>query len=240
MGSSRWAELEESLGYVFFDRALLERAFCHSSFANEAADEAIRSNEQLEFLGDAVLELAVTSLIYERSARYGYSEGILTAVRAQLVRTSSLAAMARKLGLGRWLKLGRGAEKNGERENDTVLEDTFEALVGAIYLDGTAAHARLIVRRLFEAPVDAELRTLGAGERYFDYKTTLQIELQRGGVANIRYETVSESGPDHDKTFVVHVLLDGEWLGEGKGKTKKTAEQAAAKAALQSIGIVKE
>ncbi|MDR1816030.1 MAG: ribonuclease III [Clostridiales Family XIII bacterium] len=237
MEKSNWDEqltaFEERLGYAFCDRELLKRALRHSSYVNEIGGAGLESNERLEFLGDAVLECTVTALLFERGS--GYSEGVLTAVRARLVRTDSLARMARRLGLGGLLLLGRGAERGGERDNDTVLEDAFEALIGAVFLDGTAALAQRVVRRLFTDEVDGQIRHIAHGERYFDYKTTLQIELQRGGAADIRYETVSESGPDHDKTFVVRVLHNGRPLGEGTGKTKKAAEQAAAEQALGGL-----
>jgi len=230
------AALEQAIGYRFYDRSLLAQALCHSSYANEAADGAIESNERLEFLGDAVLELAITSLIFERCTRCG--EGQLTTLRANLVRTETLAQMARRIGLGAHLLLGKGAEKNGERENDSVLEDAFEAMLGAVFLDGTAAAARKVVRLLFSDTVEEQLRLIWGGERFYDYKTTLQIELQRDGSRVIRYETIDESGPDHDKTFRVRVLVGGDVLGEGEGKTKKRAEQHAAKMALEGIGCI--
>ena len=228
-----FSALEERIGYRFSDTALLARALSHTSWVNESADSAARSNESLEFLGDAVLELGVSALIYERCE--GFGEGAMTTLRARLVRSESLASMARRLDLGAFLRLGVGAERGGERENDSVLEDAFEALLGAIFLDGGAEAARHAVRRLFEAEVEAQASRLSVGGTMYDYKTLLQIELQKSGPVDIRYETLSEAGPDHDKTFTVRVSAHGAPLGEGSGRTKKAAEQAAAQAALQDI-----
>jgi ribonuclease-3 len=230
------AALEENIGYRFSDRSLLVQALRHASHVNESGDDSLSSNERLEFLGDAALGFVVAALLYEQCAAYG--EGSLTTLRAKLVRTESLAEMARRIDLGRFLLLGKGAEKNGERQNDTVLENAFEAVVGAVYLDGTAAAAHTVVRNLFLGKLKYELGRIRADRSFYDYKTTLQIELQRDGAAEIRYETVSETGPDHNKTFCVRVCLNGETLGEGEGKTKKSAEQNAAKIALEEMACI--
>jgi len=226
------AILEARLGYSFCDRTLLERALCHTSYINENPGERGTSNERLEFLGDAVVELGVTTLIYNECDRF--SEGKMTALRAKLVRTESLAHIARKIGLGEFLKLGKGADRSGERENDTVLENAFEAVMGAVFLDGTAAAARRVIREIFLPELEEQIDGQEVTGDIYDYKTRLQIELQRGGAARIHYKIVSESGPDHDKTFRVRVE-GGSFSGEGEGKTKKAAEQNAAKAALESI-----
>ncbi|MCL2492993.1 MAG: ribonuclease III [Clostridiales bacterium] len=243
---SAFSALEERIGYRFSDPALLERALSHTSWVNESSDPAARSNETLEFLGDAVLELGVSALLYERcetetAAGDGLpptdrpplnSEGVMTALRARLVCTESLASLARRLGLGAFLRLGVGAERGGERENASVLEDAFEALLGAVYLDGGEEAASRTVRRLFASEVEAQAAQLSGGGSVYDYKTLLQIRLQENGPIEIRYEMVSEEGPDHDKTFMVRVSANGVPLGEGSGRTKKAAEQAAAQAAL--------
>jgi len=228
-----FSALEARIGYRFSDPALLARALSHTSWVNESSDPEERSNETLEFLGDAVLELGVSALIYERCE--GLGEGVMTTLRARLVRSESLASMARMLDLGAFLRLGVGAERGGERENDSVLEDAFEALLGAIYLDGGAEAARFAVRRLFETEIEAQASRLSGGGSIHDYKTLLQIELQKSGPVEIRYETLSEEGPDHGKTFTVRVSANGVPLGEGSGRTKKAAEQAAAQAALRDI-----
>ncbi|MDR3304513.1 MAG: ribonuclease III [Clostridiales Family XIII bacterium] len=230
------SELENRLEYTFADRGLLERALCHASYINEAGGADSDSNERLEFLGDAVLGLGIAAYLYEKAPKVG--EGKLTAMRAGLVRSDSLADLAREIDLGRYLRLGKGAEKNGERENGSVLEDAFEAVMGAVYLDGGASESRRVVRRIFTEKLDEQLRAAYGGENYYDYKTNLQIELQRNGCAEIRYETVSESGPDHSKTFCVRVSSGGAALGEGEGKTKKHAEQHAAKMALEALGCI--
>ena len=228
-------ELEEKIGYRFKNPALLETALTHSSYVNEqgGGDE---SYERLEFLGDAIMGLEVALLIYDGGP--GLTEGQMTRARAALVRTEGLAAAARNIGLGRHIRLGVGADKTGLRENDAILEDVFEALTAAVFLDGGTEAVRGFVRSLFSK---AALETMGSysGESLFiDYKSCLQVELQKSGAADIHYELLEESGPDHDKRFRVSVLLDGKALGTGEGKSKKLAEKMAAKMALEGLKCI--
>ncbi|MDR3364159.1 MAG: ribonuclease III [Clostridiales Family XIII bacterium] len=228
--------LEAKLGYVFQDRKLLETALTHSSYANEQDDEDVKSFERLEFLGDAVTGLEVALMIFERGQQL--SEGHMTAVRAALVRTEGLAKIARGLGLGQYLRLGIGAEKADVRENDTVLEDAFEALMAAVFLDGGGEEARALIRRLFSETGEKQIRAFMKSGSYADFKSRLQIELQKDGVAHILYNVLDESGPDHDKHFRVEVTCDGRRLGTGEGKTKKHAEKMAAEAALEGLQCI--
>ena len=230
------SELEARIGYIFKDAELLENALTHSSYANEQGEAGPESNERLEFLGDAVTGLETALLIFEKGPDMG--EGQMTAVRAALVRTEGLAAAARTIDLGDCLLLGIGAEKTGLRENDAVLENAFEALVAAVYLDGGQEAARRVIRGLFASEAEAKIRVFSDDKFDTDYKSRLQEELQKNGAASIRYKLKSASGPDHDKTFRVSVVCGGGEIGEGTGKTKKSAEQMAAKRALEELKCI--
>jgi ribonuclease-3 len=229
-------EIQKNIGYDFADLSLLDRALTHSSFTNEIGIRHADSNERLEFLGDAVLGLGVAAMIFELFPRL--AEGRMSALRANLVKSDSLAEMARSLGLGAGLRLGVGADKTGLRDNDSVLEDAFEAVMGAVYLDGGPPAAKKVIRFLFADRLEKQAEMLAKGNSIDDYKTMLQIEIQRDGAADIRYETIDESGLDHDKVFSVAVSVGEQRLGEGKGKTKKEAEKMAAKMALEELGCI--
>ena len=220
-------ELEERLGYSFRDSRYLENALTHSSYANERA--GLQSNERLEFLGDAVLGFCAAKNICRLYPEM--PEGEMTRLRAELVCEASLYAVARTLDLGRYIRLGRNEEYNGGRERVSILADAVEAVIAAIYLDGGLEPAEAFIEGRI-------LKDLEAGRRPVrtDYKTQLQELLQREGGAAPTYAIVGESGPDHDKTFSARVALhDGAWA-DGTGKSKKEAEQAAAKAALALLG----
>jgi len=234
--SGERSELEAKIGYVFRDAALLENALTHSSYANEHGADGTESNERLEFLGDAVTGLEVALLIYENGPNM--SEGQMTAARASLVRAEGLSGVARSLDLGKYLFLGVGAEKTGIRENESMLEDAFEALVAAVFLDGGADAARGMIRKLFTEAALEKIEGVSGDGLDTDYKSRLQEELQKGGAANIRYVLKGKSGPDHDKTFRVAVVACGREYGEGIGKTKKHAEKMAAKIALEEIKCI--
>ena len=231
-----YTEIQERLGYNFEDLSLLTLALTHSSYTNEVGASHAESNERLEFLGDAVTGFGVAAMIFERFPEL--AEGRMSALRANLVKADSLADMARRLGLATSLQLGIGADKTGIRENDSVLEDAFEAVIGAIYLDGGSDSAISVIQSLFSERLDEQVKVLESGNSIDDYKTMLQIEIQRNGVAEIHYETVAESGLDHDKLFHVVVFVGGKQLGKGKGKTKKEAEKMAAKMALEELGCI--
>jgi ribonuclease-3 len=219
-------ELQELLGYGFGDAALLTRALTHRSFANENP-EGGRDNERLEFLGDAVIGLVVGHELIDRFP--DSAEGELSVLRSRIVSERGLSAAARKLDLGRWLRLGKGEERTGGRDKSSLLADVFEAVVGAVYLDGGYVPAReLVVQALAEALEEPAHATL-------DYKTRLQEFAQGKFKSTPTYEVVSSSGPDHDKVFEVRVVIGEDELGRASGRSKKAAEQAAAGAALAAI-----
>ncbi|MCQ2449839.1 MAG: ribonuclease III [Clostridia bacterium] len=221
-------ELEEKLQYRFHDPKLLEHALCHSSYANEVRN-GHTSNERLEFLGDSVLSIVVSDYLYRNFPNM--PEGELTRLRASLVCEKSLCAFSRQLEIGRFLLLGRGEEKGGGRERDSILADAFEAVLAAMYLDGGMEPARKHVMRF----VLAELEHT-EDEVFKDYKTALQEIIQRNPEESVEYVLTGESGPDHDKRFLVEVHLNSNVIGKGKGRNKKQAEQMAAKQALELMG----
>ena len=226
-------ELEAKIDYSFKNASLLEIALTHSSYANEHYVRESHSNERLEFLGDAVLGMEVAYLIYTKGSHL--SEGEMTQVRAALVSSESLAKIARTIELARFLKLGIGADKSDLRENNTVIENAFEALIGAVFLDGGTCVVREMIGRFFNERAEDLIRGFQEDVAALDYKSRLQIVLQAKGPADIQYMPQCESGPDHNKRFCVAVLSEGEILGTGEGKTKKIAEKLAAKMALEGL-----
>lgn len=222
-------QLEEKLGYVFVDRALLAAALNHSSFANEHRADGERSNERLEFLGDSVLGFITAEYLYARHP--DLPEGDLTRIRAALVCEKSLHEAAVRLGLGDHLRLGRGEELGGGRKRPSILADAMEAVFAAVYLDGgMEAASRLIHRVLLDWQKEEVVE-----EKRRDYKTALQELVQRRATGELHYRMVREYGPDHCKTFVAEALVDGCAVSTGEGRSKKEAEQMAAKAALESL-----
>ena len=222
-------DLEKRLNYSFHNPALLEEALNHSSYANEHRAAGIRSNERLEFLGDSVLVCVTAEFLFCQHP--DLPEGDLTRIRAALVCEQSLYEVARKLDLGKYLKLGRGEETGGGRERTSILADATEAVFAAVYLDGgIEAASGLIHRCLLDAGKEEVLE-----ERRRDYKTALQELVQRQADQVLTYHMVGEVGPDHDKTFQAEVRLNGQPIGSGSGHSKKEAEQAAARAALEAV-----
>ena len=221
-------ELEKKLGYEFKDRALLERAMVHSSYANENRQLGLECNERLEFLGDSVLGLAVARHLFLSFP--GMPEGRMTRLRAELVCEQSLYSVAQRLGLGKYLMLGRGEEMTGGRERQSILADCVEAVIAAMYLDGGMDIATEFISRMILADLDP-----GAHAASGDHKTELQELIQRRSGQVLAYELVGESGPDHCKTFTARVTLNGVAIGEGEGRSKKEAEQAAACRALEEL-----
>jgi ribonuclease III len=230
--------LEERLGHKFSDRELLDKALTHSSAipelrgaAGDAPEGTHRSdNERLEFLGDAVLELLASE--YLLAAFPEWSEGQLSKSRARIVNAGSLEAAARRLRLGEHLRLGRGEEKTGGREKQTLLADAFEAVVAAVYLDAGLGAARgLLQRVLFEQALEERGERIAESDR----KSALQEFLQGRGQPPAEYRLAGESGPDHQKTFQIEVWVNGGCLARGVGSTKKEAEQQAARSALEQL-----
>ncbi len=220
--------LQENLKYNFKNLTLLENALTHSSYANEARN-GIKSNERLEFLGDSVLSIIVAEYLYKEYKKI--PEGELTKLRASLVCEKSLCGFSRELNLGKYLRLGRGEDKNGGRKKDSILADAFEAVLAAMYLDGGMEVAKKHVLRFV-------LPELGHtdDEVFKDYKTALQEIIQRNPEESVTYILIGESGPDHNKVFDVEVHLNSNVIGKGSGKSKKRAEQMAAKQALTLMG----
>ena len=223
-------ELEKKLNYTFRDPALLSEALSHSSYANEHRGARLNSNERLEFLGDSVLGFVTAEFLFTRHP--DLPEGDLTRIRAALVCEQSLYEVARKLDLGRYLKLGRGEESGGGRERTSILADATEAVFAAVYLDGGIRAASDLIHRVL---LCAE-REEAVEERRRDYKTALQELVQRQADQTLTYRMVGEQGPDHAKVFSAEVLLNGTAIGSGSGHSKKEAEQAAARSALGVLG----
>ena len=215
-------KLMKTIGYEFKNVSLLRTALTHSSV------EGRENYERLEFLGDAVLELVVSDFLFRRLP--DESEGQLTQMRARLVCEKSLSAYARKIGLGSHLILGNSEEHSGGREKNSILCDVTEAVIGAMYLDGGWEPAKHFVMGIV-----GELFRSGQAEQAVDSKSELQIELQKHGNVDLRYEEIKTEGPPHDRTFFVRAVLDGRTIGEGSGKSKKHAEQAAAAEALKNL-----
>ena len=221
--------LEARIGYTFHDRRLLQNALMHSSYANENRARGCTSNERLEFLGDSVLGMVTAMRLYRLYP--DMPEGKLSRLLAELVCEQSLHAVALELGLGSYIRLGHGEARNGGRERPSILADAVEAIIAAIYLDGGLESAQRFI-------LDHILTGLAEGQMHHvaDYKTDLQERVQRKPGQALEYTLLSESGPDHNKSFTMNVLLNGSEIGRGTGRTKKEAEQSAAKSALERMG----
>lgn len=231
---SLWAEppqaFAQRVGLTFSDLRLLSRALTHRSYRNEFSD-AIEDNERLEFLGDAVLDFLVGAWLYEHLPEM--PEGELTRLRSALVRTEQLASFASQIGLGGAMRLGRGESDNGGRTRPVLLCGTFEALIGALYLDrGLPA-----VQAFMEPLLTGALADIQSAHREQDAKGLLQEWIQSRGFDHPQYRTARAYGPDHDKMFEVEVLVGGEVVGRGEGRSKQAAAKAAAQAALEALGI---
>ena len=216
-------KLEETIGYFFKDKGLLKQALTHSSYANEQKIRKNKDYERLEFLGDAVLELMSSEFLFHENP--DLPEGKLTKMRSSLVCEPSLAQCAKEIALGDYLLLGRGEEATGGRYRESITSDVMEALIGAIYLDGGFREAGKFIHRFILA--DYKNRVL-----FYDSKTVLQELIQTKPNQVLQYELIEEKGPDHEKEFVVHALLNNKKVGFGIGKTKKAAEQQAAYEAI--------
>ena len=223
--------LEEKLGYTFQDKSLLENALTHSSCANESKGR-LHSNERLEFLGDSILGMVVAEHLYRNHP--DLPEGELTRTRAALVCEESLVEVAHDLGLGDYLKLGKGEEAGGGRTRPSIRADAVEAVLAAVYLDGGIGSARKIIQKYI---LSREIEGLNSQR---DYKTALQELIQRESGQSLKYRLTGPEGPDHDKRFFVEVDLNGQPVGAGKGRSKKEAEQMAAKAAIAKLNHKKQ
>ena len=215
--------LEERIGYQFQDKRLLKQALTHSSFANEQKINKLKDYERLEFLGDAVLELVSSEFLFRENPQM--PEGQLTKLRASMVCEPALAYCAKDIDLGSYILLGRGEEYTGGRYRSSITSDVMEAIIGAIFLDGGIENAKKHIYRFILS--DLENKIL-----FLDSKTILQEEIQKKKDAQLRYELIGESGPDHNKQFTVDAYLNDVLIGSGTGRTKKAAEQQAAYEAL--------
>lgn len=221
-------ELQGKIGYQFHNKELLKQALTHSSFANEQKINKLKNYERLEFLGDAVLELISSEFLFRENP--DMPEGQLTKLRASMVCEPALAYCARDIKLGEYMLLGKGEEATGGRNRDSITSDVMEAVIGAIFLDGGIEEAKKYIYRFILS--DLENKIL-----FLDSKTILQEEIQKRNNAQLRYELIGESGPDHDKQFHVEAYLDDVLIGSGVGRTKKAAEQQAAYEALMKMKV---
>lgn len=228
MEREHWQTIEEAIGYAFRDRALLAEAMTHRSYANER-QESLPDNERLEFLGDAVLDLVISQ--YLLASLPDSPEGELTRIRADVVALPSLARLAKELRLGAGLLLGRGEERSGGRDKPSLLADALEALFGAIFTDGGFEAARTVVLPLF-VPL-LQQASVDEGQ---DFKSRLQEVLQASQRGLPVYQLTETSGPAHERVYRIDVLINERTFGSGQGRTKKSAEQSAAKAALAELG----
>ena len=226
--NSNLSSLENNIGYVFENKSILKQALTHSSYANENRNSG-PFNERLEFLGDAVLSLISADFLYRRFP--SMPEGDLTKLRSGLVCTASLSEYARQISLGDFLLLGKGEDANGGREHNSNLENAFEAVIAAVYLDGGIECARKFVLRFLD--VSVETRHIN----FKDYKTKLQEIVQESHEETLNYVVTNVSGPDHDKRYEIEVHLNSNVIGKGTGRSKKQAEQEAAKQALELMGL---
>ncbi len=227
-------QLEKTIGYCFNDKKIITTALTHSSYANEqkARKVVCQCNERLEFLGDSVLSLVISEFIYDKYK--DKPEGDLTKIRASVVCSRTLSALANEIKLGSYLLLGRGEEETG-RTNPKILENAFEALLAAIYLD--SGNSKEQVARFLLPIMEKEITIASKDEMAFDYKTSLQQFIQSIGTDRIQYVCINELGPDHNKTFEVEVRLNSNVVGKGIGKNKREAEQNAAKEALALFDV---
>jgi ribonuclease III len=221
-------DLEAALSYRFRDRGLLDHALTHSSFVNENPDADVRDNERLEFLGDAVLELCVSDLLMKKFP--DYREGQLSRLRASVVNEQPLAELARKFNLGDYLLLGKGELSTGGRTKNSLLSNTFEAVIAAVYVDSGFERTAEFIREIFEPLIEE-----GRAAPSRDYKTALQEMSQNRFRGLPRYTLIGEEGPDHEKIFSVRLSLADAVETTGSGKSKKEAEQQAAKAAIEML-----
>jgi ribonuclease-3 len=223
-----FAGLEHALGVAFRDRKLLQQAFVHRSYLNENPSFPLGSNERLEFLGDAVLGFVAAEYLYREFPQL--PEGELTGLRAALVRAETLALVARQLGLGDHLRLGRGEASTGGRERQTILSQTLEAFIGAVFID----QGLRVAKRFVLSFLGRELKRVREEKLVKDFKSQVQELVQAKLQVTPAYRTVSATGPDHDKIFTVEVLAGSKVLGQGSGHNKQEAQQNAAKHALET------
>lgn len=225
--------LEKNLGIKFNNQQFLKEALTHRSYLNEFKKEHLESNERLEFLGDAILSFIVSNWLFEKFTLF--HEGKLTNLRSNLVKTSALAEVAQNLKIGDYLLLSRGEKESGGQENPTLLANTTEAIIGAIFLD----QGIKIIDSFIKINFEPLLKKIIASGRLKDYKSLLQEKIQAKTGQSPIYKTAKEEGPEHNKIFTINVFANGKIMAKGIGKSKQKAEQEAAKTALEKLGIKK-
>lgn len=223
LSDSMIQKLSEKIGYVFNDKELLINALTHSSFVNENKLKYSNNNERLEYLGDAILDAVISDHLYNKYSEV--EEGALTKERAVIVCETSLCLCGKKLGIGEYLILGRGEENNGGRERPSMIADSVEAVIGAVFIDGGWEAAKKTALYILEEVIDKA----SVGQLNKDYKSLVQEKYQAMGETYINYVVTKEQGPDHNKTFYIDLIINGKVLGKGVGKSKKEAEQRAAR-----------
>jgi ribonuclease III len=226
-------EAQQAIGYTFRDARLLDEALTHTSYVNEFKDRGSKDNERLEFLGDAVLALIISEHV--ASACPDLAEGALSKLRSRLVSEVSLSRAARRLDLGKLLRLGRGEERTQGRDKESILANTLEAVLAAVYMDGGLEAARNFALKAFAQELSEATSRDTSETLSGDYKTQLQEWCQQRHDCVPQYVTIKEAGPDHQKMFEVRVTVLGKSLGQGMGRSKKEAEQAAAQRALETV-----
>jgi ribonuclease-3 len=225
--------LERRIGYRFKDRGMLEHALTHRSRVHEDASGGVFDNESMEFLGDSVLGFVIAAMLFREFPQH--NEGQKSKLKASLVSAAALARLGERLELGDFLILGRGEEKTGGRRKHAIIADCYEALIAAIYLDGGTEAAEKFIGREFAALIEEARRTGAAASFTDDWKSALQEYLQSGGRGLPVYRLAAEVGPDHRKSFIVEVMVEGEAVAKAEGRSKKEAAQAAARAALERL-----
>jgi ribonuclease-3 len=223
------ADLEKRFGYVFKNRKLLTEALTHRSFYHENPDKSIAHNERLEFLGDSVLGFVIVEYLF--SSDKEFTESIMAKIKSYLVKESILSEIADSISLGKYLKLGKGEEATGGRAKKSILADTIEALLGAVYLDGGYKKVKAVVLKLFRKEID----TLMDSTRFYDFKTELQEKTQLLFGVLPDYRVVKQEGEEHEKVFTIEVFIEGKKFGKGSGKSKKEAQTLAAREALSQL-----
>jgi len=227
------ADLEKRFGYVFKNRKLLTEALTHRSFYHENPDKSIAHNERLEFLGDSVLGFVIVEYLF--SSDKEFTESIMAKIKSYLVKESILSEIADSISLGKYLKLGKGEEATGGRAKKSILADTIEALLGAVYLDGGYKKVKAVVLKLFRK----EIATLMDSTRFYDFKTELQEKTQLLFGVLPEYRVVKQEGEEHEKVFTIEVFIEGKKFGKGSGKSKKEAQTLAAREALSQLSSSK-
>jgi ribonuclease-3 len=227
------ADFEKRFGYVFKNRELLTEALTHRSFYHENPDKSITHNERLEFLGDSVLGFVIVEYLF--SSDKEFTESIMAKIKSYLVKESVLSEIADSISLGKYLKLGKGEEATGGRAKKSILADTIEALLGAVYLDGGYKKVKAVVLKLFRKEID----TLMDSTKFYDYKTELQEKTQLLFGVLPEYRVLKQEGEEHEKVFTIEVFIEGKKFGKGSGKSKKEAQTLAAREALSQLSLSK-